>query len=451
MATEATDLRFPPRLLPTLYFGFAHACLTLAFAVVAYDPRGVAGFFYHSRMLGVVHLVTLGWITTSILGALYVVGPIALRTRIGAGRLDYAAALLVAVGVVGMVAHFWIEEYGGMAWSGGTVGVGIITVGARMAGPLRRAPIPLAIRLHIALAFANVTVAAVMGVLLGINKVHPILSGFVLHNVFAHAQLAAVGWAAMMVVGIGYRLLPMVLPAEMPRAGRLWVSAILLQSGITGVFVTLLLGAGLTWLFASLVVAGFGAFLREVSWMIRHRRPKPPALPSPDPAVLHAAAAVSSLAIACILGLWLAVAAPSTWMLRAATAYGVLGLVGFLAQMIVAMERRLLPLFAWYYASAQDGGRRGIVSPHDLPWRAGQEIVFVLWLGGVPALAGGLAFDAVPFVSVGAWSLLAASLLDSIQTVTILRRASAKPSRSGHLLSNHFVQWRTFRTIDQRG
>jgi hypothetical protein len=154
-----------------LYFGFAHACLALAFAVVAYDPRSVAGFFYHARMLGVVHLVTLEWITASILGALYVVGPMALRARISAGWLDYAAALLVAIGVVGMVAHFWIEEYGGMAWSGGTVGAGIITVGVRIAGPLRSARIPAAIRVHIALAFVNVTMAAVIGVLLGINKV----------------------------------------------------------------------------------------------------------------------------------------------------------------------------------------------------------------------------------------------------------------------------------------
>jgi hypothetical protein len=439
MSTEATDPPLPPRLLPTLYFGFAHACLALAFAVVAYDPRGVAGFFYHSRMLGVVHLVTLGWITTSILGALYVVGPIALRARVRAGWLDYAGALLVAIGTVGMVAHFWIEEYGGMAWSGGTVGVGIIIVGARIAGPLLRARISPAIRLHIALAFANLTVAAVVGVLLGINKNHPILPGFVLHNVFAHAQLAALGWAAMMVVGIGYRLLPMVLPAQMPHGSGLWASAILLQSGITGVFVTLLLGVGRTWIFASLVVAGFAAFFREVNWMVHHRRPKPPANLSPDPAVLHAAAALSSLAIACVLGLWLAAAAPSTGMLRIATAYGVLGLVGFLAQMIVVMERRLLPLFAWYCASADDGGRRAIVSPQEMPWRVGQEIVFVLWLAGMPALAGGLAFDAVPFVSAGAWSLLAASLLESIQTVTILRHAYAKPSRSvepGRIISS---------------
>src|SRR6185503_7843074 len=71
----------PPRLLPVLYFGVAHVALALAFAAVAADPRGVSGFFYHARMLAVVHLVTLGWITASILGSLYLVGPIALRAE----------------------------------------------------------------------------------------------------------------------------------------------------------------------------------------------------------------------------------------------------------------------------------------------------------------------------------------------------------------------------------
>src|SRR4029077_18609430 len=98
--------RLPPRLLPVLYFGVAHVALGLACLAVATDPRGVSGFFYHARMLGIVHLVTLGWITASILGSLYIVGPIALRVWIPAGRLDYTAFALVLVGVVGMVAHF---------------------------------------------------------------------------------------------------------------------------------------------------------------------------------------------------------------------------------------------------------------------------------------------------------------------------------------------------------
>src|SRR3954468_15294823 len=104
--------QLPPRLLPILYFAVAHASSALASLAVALDPRGVSGFFYHARMLGIVHLVTLGWITASILGALYMVGPIALRVWIPAGWPDYTAFALVLVGVGGMVAHFWVREYG---------------------------------------------------------------------------------------------------------------------------------------------------------------------------------------------------------------------------------------------------------------------------------------------------------------------------------------------------
>jgi hypothetical protein len=50
--------------------GVAHVALALAFAAIAIDPRGVSGFFYHARMLAIVHLVKLGWITTSMLGSL---------------------------------------------------------------------------------------------------------------------------------------------------------------------------------------------------------------------------------------------------------------------------------------------------------------------------------------------------------------------------------------------
>ena len=109
--------------------------------------------------------------------------------------------------------------------------------------------------------------------------------------------------------------------------------------------------------------------------------------------------------------------------LRVAMAYGVFGLVGFLAQMVVGMEGRLLPLFAWYWAYANTGYKGPVPSPHEMPWRGGQELVFVLWLFGVPALAGGLAFDAVPFVSAAAWCLLAATLVDSVNAIRILRHA----------------------------
>jgi hypothetical protein len=425
--TATPRAHLPPRLLPVLYFGAAHVALALAFGAVAVDPRSVSGFFYHARMLGIVHLITLGWITASILGSLYIVGPIALRMWIPATWLDYTAFALVLIGIVGMVAHFWIQDYAGMAWSAGTVGVGIITVGVHVVRCLGPAALPRAVSAHIVLAFVNILGAATMGVLIGFDKVYHFLPGFVLANVFAHAHLAAIGWASMMVVGVAYRLLPMVLPAAMPSGPGLWISAVLLQAGVSGLFVTLLLRSPLTWIFALTVVAGFGSFVSQVVWMLRRPRPRPPGLRRPDPAVLHAGASFASLGIASVLGLWLTFAATSA-TLRIAMAYGVFSLVGFLAQMVVGMEGRLLPIHAWYWAYANTGYKGPVPSQHEMPWRSGQKLVFVLWLFGVPVLAGGLAFDAIPFVSAAAWCLLAATLIDAANVARILRYAFLMPS-----------------------
>jgi hypothetical protein len=419
--------QLPPRLLPTLYFAASHIALALAFGAVAWDPLGVAGFFYHARMLAVVHLVTLGWITSSILGALYLVGPIALRVTFSARWTDYTAFALVAIGIIGMVAHFWIAEYGGMAWSAATVTAGILIVAGRVLPSLSSAPVPRAVKGHVALAFLNVAGAATMGVLIAFNKIHPFLPGYVLSNVFAHAHLAAVGWASMMVVGVAYRLLPMVLPSEMPSGAKLWATAIFLQIGVTGLFVALVSRRASTWPFAVSIVAGFALFVAHAAWMVRHPRPRPPAIRTPDPAVLHAAAALCCLLAASGLGLWLSAAPTSDRTLRVAMAYGVFGLVGFLGQMVIAMEGRLLPLFAWYWAFANTGSRGPVISPHEMPWRTGQYLVFALWLAGIPAMAIGLALDGTAWVRAGGYSLLAATILDSVQVARILRHAYARP------------------------
>ena len=421
--TSTRHSQLPPRLLPVLYFTAAHIALAGACIAVAADPRGVSGFFYHARMLAVVHLVTLGWITASILGSLYLVGPIALRVRFPATWMDYVAFSLVIAGIAGMVGHFWLEDYRGVGWSGSIVGIGILIVGATVVPRLIKSTLAPAVAAHLVLSFANIVAAAALGVVLGFDKVYHFLPGYVLTNVFAHAHLAAIGWASMMVVGVAYRLLPMVLPAQMPTGRDLWITAILLEVGVVGLATVLLLRSRYTWVFALMVVAGFATFLGQVVWMLRHPRPRPPAVPTPDSAVLHAAASFVSLAAASVLGIWLAFSGPSAWSLRIAMAYGVLGLIGFLSQLVVGMEGRLLPLFAWYWAYANTNFKGPVPSPHGMAWRHGQELIFVLWLFGVPSLAGGLAFDAVPFVRAGGWSLLVATLLDSANMARIVRHA----------------------------
>jgi hypothetical protein len=419
----AATTRQPAKILPLMYFGAAHLSLGVAAAAAAWWPRAVAGFFYHSWMVGLVHLVTLGWITFSILGAIFIAGPIALRMEMPARRGDYVAFAFAIVGVIGMVGHFWIQEYGGMAWSAATVTCGVLYMTVRIVRALRPAPIEPAVKLHITLACANIWIAASMGVLIGADKVGHFLPGFVLANVFAHAHLAAIGWATMMVMGIGYRLLPMILAAKMPTGRAIYVSALLLEAGILGLVVTLLVRSAWVPLFGLLIVAGLVTFAVHVGWMLRHRVTPPAGLARPDLAVLHAAAAGMSLLAAVAIGIALLVMPSSPHALHLAAAYGVLGLVGFLAQMVVAMSTRLLPMAVWYWAFAANEYRMPPPSPHAMRDRTLQTIVFGGWILGVPLIAAGMSLESARLVGLGAGALLAAVCTAALDNAGVVRHA----------------------------
>ena len=350
----------PPRALVVLYLTTAHISLAGAFALTAWNPYAVAGFFYHSRMVAIVHLITIGWIAMSVLGMVYVVVPMTFGVALAARKADYVAYALAVIGLIGMVAHFWLAEFSGMAWSAATAGAGIAYVVVRLARHLRSAKVPGGVKLHVYFASLNILAAMTMGVLLGFDKVHHFLPGYVLSNVFAHAHLAAVGWVSMMVIGIAYRLLPMVIPAPSPAGGTIYVSALLLQAGITGLFISLLLQSALAPLFAGLVISGFATAGAHVVWMLNRRRTASPGTGWRVFAVGHIAAAGVWLLCACVFGLVLTAAPMTDMTLRAAFAYGVFGLVGFLAQIIVGFEVHVLPTVAAYWSLPRDGSAKPV-------------------------------------------------------------------------------------------
>jgi hypothetical protein len=412
--------KLPPRVLPLLYLGAAHVSLALACLFATMWPQAVAGFFYHAWLVGLVHLVTLGWISFSILGAIYIVGPLALRMNLPARRADYVAYAGALIGLIGMVGHFWIQQYGGMAWSAATIAGGVLYMTVRIVANVRTAQIQRAVRLHILFACVNFWIAASMGLLLAFDKIGHFLPGYVMTNVFAHAHLAAVGWATMMVVGVAYRMLPMIFPAKMPSARSMYASALLLELGVLGLFTALLFRSALSLWFGMLIVAGLVAGGTRVAWMWRHRVSKPVAAPRLDFGLLHAAAAATSLIVASVIGITLLVQPPSPVMLRAAAAYGVFGLIGFLAQIVVAMETRLVPMVTWFWAYAASGYRVPPPSPHAMRDRSLQAIVFGAWTLGVPLFAGGMFLESANLVRAGATALFIAVTLGAIDNAFVI-------------------------------
>jgi hypothetical protein len=408
----------PARGLPLLYFGFAHLCLIAAFAALVVRPDLAGAGFHHPQMVALVHLVTLGWISASILGAFYIVAPLALRMPLRPGPLDRAAFIAYASGLGGMIHGFWAGRYHVVAWTAVLVMAAIAVVAQRAWRGLPHAPVPFAVKLHVALAYANIVAAGLLGMALGLDRAHGWFSWSPLAAAVAHAHLAGVGWALMMVVGLGYRLLPMVLPAAMPSGRSMAWSALLLQTGVVVLAVTLAVTGG-TIVGGVLIVAGLAVFLSHLRAILARRLPPPAALPRPDWATRQTQMALGWLLVATLAGMVLAVRPATGGWTPVAWLYGTAGLIGFLAQIVVGIQGRLLPLHGWYRLFEAGGHTPPVRSAHALASPALARASFLTWGLGVPLLAGGLAFGKTRLVATAAAFLCAGVVINAAQSIRI--------------------------------
>jgi hypothetical protein len=232
---------------------------------------------------------------------------------------------------------------------------------------------------------------------------------------FAHAHLAAVGWAMMMVVGLSYRLVPMIVPAAMPAGSSLATSAVLLQAGLGVLVVALVSGSRWTGIGALLIVAGLVSFVVRVRSIVAKRLPRPPALPRPDWATWQTHVAFMWLLVAAAIGLRLAMPGHTPWLVELQWFYGTVGLIGFLAQVIVGIQGRLLPMHGWYRAFEAGGMQPPARSVHTLADPRLTRSIFLAWTLGVPSLAIGLLAANPRATATGGVLLLAGVLLNAVQ------------------------------------
>ena len=242
---------------------------------------------------------------------------------------------------------------------------------------------------------------------------------------YAHLHLAVIGWALLLAVGLAYRLIPMILPAHMPAGRTLAASAILIELGVISLVVSWLTGQTRLLPFGAVcVVAGLGAFARLIRETVRRRLPRPPALPVRDWSTWQSHAAMFWLVLAIVTGVALSLMPPGQLAVRLGWVYGAAGTLGFLAQFIVGMQGRLVPLYAWYRAMAARGGRPPGRSAHALPDARFARALFLLWTAAVPLLIAGLATSAPSLIRIGALVLACGISVGWLYIVRMVRSAA---------------------------
>ena len=383
----------PSPTLPLRFLAAAALAYVLAtLGVIALAPE-LAGHYYHPRLLALTHLVTLGWITVSIMGASYQLIPIVLSQPVWSERIARWQFWILAASIAGMVAHFAIGTWPGLAGAALLLVVGIALHLVNMAMTLRGVRRWTFIARAVVLGYTGLALTALFGLTLAANHLHPFLPGAFFSTLHAHIHLALLGWVAPLVFGVTARVYPMFLLAPEPGEGigraQFWG----LAAGVP-VLVTGLLTAPALILPGAIAVAGaIAAHVVAVIGMARRRR-----RPALDWGLRFTLTAVGFLVPAVALGLGFALGVLEG--ARLALAYAVLALGGWVSLTIAGMMLKIVPFLVWFHVYGPRVGRAQIPTMAQLSSPRAEALAHALLTAGTALLAMMVAVGSVAGIRV---------------------------------------------------
>jgi hypothetical protein len=376
---SGSDAARPVAALPLTFLATAAAAFLAAALAAPWVAAALTGHYYQPALFALTHTLTLGWITLSIIGASCQIVPAVLERPLASARAQWVAYGALLIGALGMVAHFALAEWIGLAWAAGLLAIGVLIHVVNLAVALARLPRWTFTARCTALALGGLVVTLGFGGALAINHLRPFIPS-VFPMLHVHVHVALLAWVLPMVIGVAAHAYPTFLLAPEPRG---WLGGLQLWGlalGVPCLAIGVLAVPGLVAPASLAVTAAIGGHLAWVAGMVRRRRQ--PRLDWPLRFVLTGTA---GLALAATLGLGFAfevLTGP-----RAAAAYGVIALGGWVSFTIAGMMLKIVPLLVWSRVYAPRVGRQSVPSVAALAWPSAERVAYALLLAGVAALA----------------------------------------------------------------
>lgn len=368
-------IKAPPFRLPGEHFAAAMVFLaagTMGLVLVA--PQLTAGAFPAPGVIGVTHLFTLGWITTSIMGALYQFLPVALGEPIRSVRAAHLTFGLYVLGVPFFVYGVAAGHHVAMIVGAGTFGAGILIFVANVTATLHRARRRDVTWWALAGALVFLVVTLVLGLTLAGNLWKGYLGAGRFMVLGVHLHIAVGGWVLLVIVGVAQKLLPMFLLSHGVGDRLARAAVALIAAGATWLALLHHLLSAALWRGAAVLMgAGVACFLAQAVLFYRHRH-----RPALDPGMRLAAAGLG------LLGLGLALAGPIVLLEvppRIWTAYVMAMLLG-ITLFVAALYYKIVPFLVWYHRFGPLAGKQPLPKVGELYSARGANAAGILLFVG---------------------------------------------------------------------
>ena len=382
--------------------------------LIVVAPELAAGAYPSPRVVGVTHLFTLGWITTSIMGALYQFLPVALGEPIRSVPAAHLSFALYVPGFAVFVTGLLIGRDSPMTLGAVMLGLGVLLFATNLGATLWRSTRRDVTWWALACADLFLIVTLTLGLALAGNLRWGYLGAARLTAIGTHLHVALGGWVLLVMVGVAHRLLPMFLLSH-GAGDRYARAAVALLGAGAGVLAIGHHGPPIVsrWLPAALLGAGLVAFLLQARSFYRHRH-----RPALDPGMRLAAGALGLLAIGLVLaGPAMLAGGPA----RLATAYVLVMVLG-ISLFVAAHYYKIIPFLVWYHRFGPLVGKRPVPSVGQLYSARRAAAAGALLVLGTLTIAAATMLSAPRPARAGAVLLAAGVVIEAGQMLGLARR-----------------------------
>lgn len=404
----------PPLRLPGEHFIAALAFLFVgALGIVGAAPALATATYPAPIVIGVTHLFTLGWLTTSIMGGLYQFLPVALGQSIASERAAHATFALHVTGVAALVVGmYW--SFGNVLFAGVTLlGAAIVVFLVNLGVTLHRAKTRDVTWWAICMASVFLGITFILGMALSINLRTGFMGGVRGLALGVHLHVALFGWVLLVIVGVSHRLLPMFLLSHGGRThfARYAVALLATGAGMLAVFHHVpVLGREVP---ALVLAAGLIAYLMQAREFYRRRH-----RPALDPGLHLAALALGLLAVAIPLGAMVLFHVAS---LHVRVAYVLVVLIAC-TLFVAAHYYKIVPFLIWNRHFGPLAGTRTLPRVADLYSAQTANVAIVSLALGAILLAASVGAGSLAGIRVGALLFAIGVIIEITQMTTIAQR-----------------------------
>jgi hypothetical protein len=428
--------------LPLSFILTGLAALVAGFVWLVSQPTLLTTYHYNQNIIALTHLLVLGWICSVVMGAMYQLVPVALETKLYSERLAKWQFAFHVIGFVGMVWMFktWNMKQVGHFGSVLALGVGLFVY--NLTRTLLRVPKWNIVATGIAssLVWLSVTVLAGLSIaagkctydstdgvavadgvrtfVAGLRALGTFMSRFdAISAMHAHAHLGILGLFTMLIVGVSYKLVPMFTLSEVQSRWRARLSVMLLNAGLLGAFISILLRSPWKAFFALVICAALAVYGWEIIAIVRARKRA-----TLDWGVRGFLTALGMLVpLSALAGVLAWPGLPlNVFTGQLENLYGLLGLIGFVTFAILGMLHKIIPFLVWFHSYSPHVGRSQVPTLAELYSERLQVIGYWTWLAGLAVAGAGILAQNQTVERVGVLALLATLTLLAVNAGKIL-------------------------------